>query len=103
MMLSPDQIAQFYEDGYLVVPDVLPPEVIDAVKTEYAQVLDRIYSDWQSQGLVKPADGFWAQLSTAYAAGCDWFQPLDISLPGGPIATDTPMHFGPAMIGCSIW
>jgi ectoine hydroxylase-related dioxygenase (phytanoyl-CoA dioxygenase family) len=36
-------------------------------------------------------------LLAAYRAGCDWFQPMDISLPGDRIRPDTPMHFGPAV------
>ena len=35
---------------------------------------------------------FEQRLFAASRAGLDWFQPLDISLPGGPIASDTPMH-----------
>ena len=42
-------------------------------------------------------DDFWGKLVTAYEADCDWFQPMDISLPGDKIAPDTPMHFGPAV------
>ena len=40
---------------------------------------------------------FYTQLKLAYQAGCDWFQPLDISLPGDRITSQTPMHFGPAV------
>jgi hypothetical protein len=36
-------------------------------------------------------------LIDAYKAGHDWFQPLDISLPGERIAADTPFHMGPAV------
>ncbi|MEL6947510.1 MAG: phytanoyl-CoA dioxygenase family protein, partial [Pseudomonadota bacterium] len=34
----------------------------------------------------------------AYSAGCDWFQPMDISLPGDSISHDTPMHFSQAVM-----
>ena len=40
---------------------------------------------------------FFAQLAACYDAGCDWFQPMDISLPGDRITADTPMYFGPAV------
>ena len=43
------------------------------------------------------ATPFETQLTEAYKAGYDWFQPLDISLPGERISEDTPMHFGPAV------
>ena len=36
-------------------------------------------------------------MKISYAAKCDWFQPMDISLPGDRIYADTPMHFGPAI------
>jgi hypothetical protein len=47
-----------------------------------------------------PPEGlsFEERLLIAYAAKCDWFQPMDISLPGGFIDADTPMHFGPAVL-----
>lgn len=100
-MLSDAQITEFRTQGYLVIDDVIPGSVLHAVRAEYAELMDRLYSDWQAQGLVPDGAGmdFWAKLSASYAAGCDWFQPMDISLPGGEIATDCPMHFGPAIFG----
>lgn len=98
-MLSAAQVAQFNTEGYLVVDDVLPAAVLEGVRAEYADLMDRLYAQWEVEGRV-PAGrtlDFWAKLSAAYAAGCDWFQPMDISLPGGEIAADTPMHFGPAI------
>ncbi len=98
-MLNAAQIEAFHTQGYLVVEDVLSPDILDAVRREYAALLDGLYSDWQSRGLVGApvSDDFWGRLLTAYEAGCDWFQPMDISLPGDEIAPDTPMHFGPAV------
>ena len=98
-MLTQDQIDQFHSDGVIVVPDVLPAPVLSAVKNEYRSLLDALYGDWHAKGLV-PAPGemdFWQKLLVSYDAGCDWFQPMDISLPGGEIAPDTPFHFGPAV------
>lgn len=99
-MLTNAQIHQFNTQGYLVVPDVLGKATLDAVRAEYSGLMDQLYADWFAQGRVKPpAQGltFWDKLSIAYAAGCDWFQPMDISLPGDEISADTPMHFGPAI------
>lgn len=98
-MLTREQIDQFHTEGVVVVPDVLPASVLDAVVAEYHAVLDDIYDDWHAQGLVPPpADqDFWQKLLTSYEAGCDWFQPMDISLPGDEIHADTPFHFGPAV------
>ncbi|EDQ32540.1 Protein involved in biosynthesis of mitomycin antibiotics/polyketide fumonisin [Hoeflea phototrophica DFL-43] len=98
-MLTQQQIDEFHSNGVIIVPDVLPAAVLNAVKDEYALLLDELYEHWHAQGLVPAPDGmdFWQKLLVSYAAGCDWFQPMDISLPGGEIRPDTPFHFGPAV------
>ena len=99
-MLSAEQLDHFNHQGYLVVEDVLPADVLAAVRNEYAALLDGLYDQWYADGLVTVApDGldFWQKLLAAYEAKCDYFQPLDISLPGDRVQTDTPMHFGPAV------
>ena len=98
MTLSAEQIDAFGRDGYLVVEDAVDRGVLDALHAEYSALMDRLYEGWRAEGRVPPgaALDFWGKLSAAYAAGCDWFQPMDCSLPGGAIAADTPMHFGPA-------
>lgn len=98
-MLSPDRIAAFERDGYLVVEDVIADH-LGPVRQEYARLLDGLYADWFAAGRVAVPPGaldFRGKLLTAYRARCDWFQPMDISLPGDRIAPDTPMHFGPAV------
>lgn len=99
LCLTKAQRETFARDGVLVVPDVLPAETLAAVRAEYADLLDRLYGCWQAEGRVPPATGldFWQKLLISYRAGCDWFQPMDISLPGGEIAADTAFHFGPAV------
>lgn len=98
-MLTQAQITQFRTEGFLVVEDVLPAATLDAVRAEYVELLDKLYARWEGEGRVPGGDdlSFWGKLSASYAAGCDWFQPMDISLPGGEIAPDCPMHFGPAI------
>ena len=96
-MLSQDQISFFESHGYLVVEDVLQPVALDSVRKEYSELLDGLYSRWQADQLVPEASGFEEKLISAYRAGCDWFQPMDISLPGDRIEADTPVHFGPAV------
>lgn len=100
-MLTAQQIERFEQDGYLVVEDVLPAPVLDAMRAEYQGLLDQLYDGWHAEGRVPaPSDmDFWEKLLVAYKAGCDWFQPMDISLPGDRIAADTPFHFGPAVFG----
>ena len=100
-MLSPSQIDQFNRDGYLIVEDVFSQQdTLGPVRAEYQALLTTLISDWVSEGrmdsLPAVAD-FYTQLKLAYQAGCDWFQPLDISLPGDRITPQTPMHFGPAV------
>lgn len=100
MMLTRDQITQFETQGYLVVPDIIPTMILDRVKAEYAVLIDNLYATWHAQGLVNaPPEGldFWGKLLNAYRSGCDYFQPMDISLPGDRINTDTPFHIGPAV------
>ncbi len=100
-MLTKDQITFFDENGYLVVEDVLDQtRVIDPIKAEYSALLDNLYADWFTQGAVAVAPeglSFDDKLLIAYQARCDWFQPMDISLPGDKIDEATPMHFGAAV------
>ncbi len=100
-MLSQAHKQQFEQQGYLVVPDVLDQStVLDPVRREYAELMDRLYAGWQAEGKVataSPGMTFEDKLLAAYKAGCDWFQPMDISLPGDRISAETPMHFGPAV------
>ncbi|WP_342077620.1 phytanoyl-CoA dioxygenase family protein [Yoonia sp. SS1-5] len=98
-MLSDAQIARFDTQGYLIVNDVVDAGLLDRLREEYESVLRVHYRNWHDQGLVSdPADGldFWAMLDRAGAAGLEWFQPLDISLPHADITEQTPFHAGPA-------
>jgi phytanoyl-CoA hydroxylase len=99
-MLSPTQITKFRTDGYLVLPDIIPKDILVRLKSEYADLINDLYAGWYKQGLVKTPPqllGFWEKLLCAYQAGCDYFQPMDISLPGDRIKKDTPFHIGPAV------
>ena len=93
-MLTTQQQEFFAAEGYLVVNDVFDT---GEIKFEYAALLDRLFDAWRDEGLVGDAEGWEPRLLEAYRAGCDWFQPLDCSLPGDTIHADTPMHFGPAI------
>lgn len=100
-MLTSEQVGFFETQGYIVVEDVLDQKtVLDPVRAEYAALLDDLYDAWHELGLLPPAAGlgFWDKLLVAYRSGCDWFQPMDISLPGGIIQPDTPFHFGQAVM-----
>lgn len=90
-MLSQDQITSYRRDGFLVVEDVVS-DVLPGVRKEYAGLLDGLCDGWKIE-----ADSFEQKLIAAYRAGYDWFQPLDISLPGDRVTEETPFHFGPAV------
>ena len=100
-MLSRAQKDFFDQNGYLVVEDVLDQQqILGPVRDEYATLLDELITDWQATGeLSDMPEGFdfYDKLKFCYEAGCDWFQPMDISLPGDAVQPDTPMHFGPAV------
>lgn len=91
-MLTPKQIAHFETKGFIVVDDVLDHEILARVQDEYRCKLAQLCDVWGITG-----SSFEDLLINAYAAGHDWFQPLDISLPGDRILADTPFHIGPAV------
>ena len=100
MILNSDQIKKFETEGYLVVPDLMPTNICEQVNTKYTDLLNSLYEVWFAEGLVQTPGGeldFWGKLLSAYQAGCDYFQPMDISLPGDRIIADTPFHIGPAV------
>ena len=92
-MLTPAQIESFERDGYLLVENLLDQALLDRVRTEYAELLAGMMAGW---GRTSSGD-FATDLVEAYRDGLEWFQPMDISLPGDRIRADTPMHFGPAV------
>ncbi|MFK7870027.1 MAG: phytanoyl-CoA dioxygenase family protein [Roseobacter sp.] len=98
-MLTANEITSFHTNGYLIVEDVVPESLRQAIEGEYADLLDGLCAQWAKDGrlTLPPGLDFWGKLRTAYEAECDWFQPMDISLPGDEIAQETPMHFGPAV------
>lgn len=98
MRLSPAQQLKFEAEGYLVVPNVLPADLLERIRREYADLLDGLIADWQAQGRLSDVAGdFFDKLLASYTSGCDWFQPMDISLPGDAISANCPFHFGPAV------
>jgi phytanoyl-CoA hydroxylase len=100
-MLSQNQLRQFEEDGFLVVENLLDTEsVLDPLIEEYEELLDELRADWVAEGRLDPdapATSFQDLIKSAYRAGLDYFQPMDISLPPGDITPDLPFHAGPAV------
>jgi phytanoyl-CoA hydroxylase len=99
-MLNSEQIEQFDRDGYLVVDNVIDAEVLQSVRAEYAARMSELYEGWVKAGLVpaaRPGWDMWDRLERCIAAGIEWYQPFDISLPHDDIRDDTPMYFGPSV------
>lgn len=92
-MLTQAQIAKFHTEGVLVVEDILDQALIGRLWAEYAEILEGLMAGWGRES----SGDFAADLIKAYRDGLDWFQPMDISLPGDRIEPDTPMHFGSAV------
>jgi len=92
---------QFTEQGYLVLEDLFDQKtIIEPVKREYETLLDELIGQWIKEAALSPLPDhydFYDKLKACYEKGCDWFQPMDISLPADEITDDTPMHFGPAV------
>ena len=99
-MISAADVRTFETQGYLVVENLLDSTTLNAVRQEYAELMDGLYDQWAGRGWVpaaRPGMTFWDKLDHAYKGGFDWYQPFDISLPADGITEDTPMHFGPAV------
>lgn len=100
-MLNNEQLEFFETNGYLVVGNVFNAErIINPVISEYETVLDGLIKTWITEGkLIPPPDdaNFQDKLIHAYKNGCDYFQPLDISLPTGDIEPNCPFHAGSAI------
>ncbi len=54
-MLSASQREAYETHGFLVVEDVIDVRILDAVRQEYAGLLDLLYAGWQVKGgLARP-------------------------------------------------
>jgi ectoine hydroxylase-related dioxygenase (phytanoyl-CoA dioxygenase family) len=101
-MLHAAQLAQFTEQGYLVVEDVLDPKRdLHPVLAEYAEILDQVAVAFQAEGAIVSTYAelpFPARLiQVCQESGRSLSQYFDISLPQSDIRQETPMHHGPAV------
>lgn len=72
MKLTPAEIVQFETQGYLVVPNVVPADILNRLHAEYTSLLDQLYKGWFASGQVitVPASlDFWGKLRSAYKTG----------------------------------
>lgn len=52
-MLSDQQVQQYHNDGFLLVQNLFPPEELQAVKDEVAQLVDQLARELQAEGRLK--------------------------------------------------
>jgi phytanoyl-CoA hydroxylase len=100
--LSAAQQEQFSAEGYLVVEDVLDPELdIAPVIAEYGRVLDGIAESLVAEGKIGsiyrelPFTDRLTQICEE--SGQTFGSHFDMSLPQKGVKYDTPMHVGPAV------
>ena len=100
--LTPEQVAQFDEEGYLLVEGLFDPETdLDPIIAEYHGVLDRLAEELYLKGEISSlyADlPFGQRLIEIYKeSGKVHAQYFDFSLPQGNVKEDTPFWAGPAV------
>ncbi len=100
--LSKEQVAQFHEQGYLIVENLFDPEKdLDPIIEEYKGVLDRLAEELYLKGEIKSPYAelpFSQRLTQIYTeSGKVHAQYFDFSLPQADVKEDTPMWVGPAV------
>lgn len=100
--LTPEQVAQFDEEGYLLVKGLFDPEAdLDPIIEEYHGVLDRLAEELYLKGEISSlyADlPFGQRLIEIYKeSGKVHAQYFDFSLPQGGVKEDTPFWAGPSV------
>ena len=100
-MIGSADLRRFSETGYLVLENFVDREtILDPVIAEYEQIMDELTAGWVRDGRLDAnrwPQTFEGRIVAACQAGLEYFQPMDISLPGGPIKADTPFHAGQAV------
>ena len=96
------QIAQFHEQSYLVLEDVLDIERdIQPLWDEYEALLDRLCEKWRIEGKLASTYRdlpFGKRLIQVFReSGQAYYEHFDISLPQANVSEDTPIHLGPAV------
>jgi ectoine hydroxylase-related dioxygenase (phytanoyl-CoA dioxygenase family) len=100
--LSAEQVAQFEEQGYLLVEGLLDPVAdLDPIIEEYKGVLDRLAAELYERGQIRSTYAdlpFGERLIRIYQeSGKVHAQYFDFSLPQGDVTEETPMWVGPAV------
>lgn len=101
-LLTSEQIAQFEDEGYLLVRGLFDPaQDLDPIIEEYKGVLDNLAGDLYTAGEISsPHDDlpFGERLTRVYQeSGKVHAQYFDFSLPQADVKPDTPFWAGPAV------
>lgn len=100
--LSPEQQDFFAENGYVVVPDVIPHQILDNVIREYEGVLDTLIEQLHARGEISskfeglPFGERFIKLVIETGAVHNQF--FDFSLPFANVKPDTPFWTGQAVL-----
>ena len=102
--LTESQIAQFTDEGYLVLEEMLDPGAdLDPVVEEYTVILEQVARDLFAAGKISST---WSELPFAerltriqFETGESYHQHFDIALPKRSVAEQTPISVGPAVFG----
>jgi hypothetical protein len=102
--VSREQLEQFAEDGYVVVPGVLdPPRDIEPVLAELAGVLDGLARQLHEEGAIAQPYADWPfpsrMIQVCRESGRTFSQWFDISLPQKGVQPEMPIHVGPEIFG----
>ncbi|NND02156.1 MAG: phytanoyl-CoA dioxygenase family protein [Acidimicrobiia bacterium] len=101
--LTAQQLADFDRDGYLVVEDVLDESGLEAIRAEYAEIMERESANLVAAGHLEPMTGktFSERYTEALGQLDDMYllyQHLDISLPMlDTLEPSATMNAGPAV------
>ena len=103
--LTEDQFAAFERYGFLAIDDVVPPDALAPIETEYAELLNRLATDLSARGEISDSyEGleFGERYARVIAEYPVLHQFLNISLPllnEGREPDTYHMHHGPACSG----
>src|SRR4051794_6628561 len=100
-VLNRVNLEQFEEEGYTVVEGALDVALdIQPVIDEYTVLLDRSAARWKAEGKLSSTYSelpLVERLVRIIQEGVNYGRELDIALPQGKVAADTPLHLGPAV------
>ena len=99
--LSQAQLQHFEEEGFLIVEDLMPTELLDELIVEYGGVLDTLADELYAAGEISSTYHdlpFGERITAVYRdSGRTHAQYFDFTLPGAATKADTPFWTGPAV------